>query len=90
MDEQPMTFEEFRKSFYYGSHADMQFKFLARMDDEPAADTVAEVPARVGEALDTGDLSGVRDAVHQAQVAAYQVDDTPTVDDAPFTRCRPA
>jgi hypothetical protein len=85
MDEQPMTFEEFRKSFYYGSHADMQFKFLARMDDEPAADTVAEVLARVGEALDTGDLSGVRDAVYQAQVAAYQADDAATLDDAPFT-----
>ena len=40
---------------------------------------------RVGEALDTGDLTGVRDAVYAAQVAAYRGDDTPTVDDAPFT-----
>lgn len=84
-DEQPMCFAGFRKSFYYGSHADMQFKFLAAMDDAVAADTVAAVLARVGEALDTGDLSGVRDAVYAAQVTAYQADATPTVDDAPFT-----
>jgi hypothetical protein len=83
--DEAMRFEEFRKSFYYGSHADMQFKFLAAMDDEAAADTLAEVLARVGEALDTGDLTGVRDAVHAAQVTAYAGDDTPTVDDAPFT-----
>lgn len=83
--DEPMTFQEFRKSFYYGSHADMQFKFLARMDDHAAGDALARVLAEIGEALDTGDLSGVRDAVHTAQVSAYQGDDTPVVDDAPFT-----
>ena len=59
-----MTFEDFRKEFYYGRYADMQFKFLARMDDEPAADTVATVLDRLGEALDTGDLGAVRQAVY--------------------------
>ena len=83
--EERMSFAEFRKSFYYGTHADMQFKFLARMDDRAAADAVAEVLARVGEALDTGDLTGVRDAIYAAQLAAYRDDDTPVVDDAPFT-----
>jgi D-proline reductase (dithiol) PrdB len=82
--EERMSFEEFRKSFYYGAHADMQFKFLARMGDRAAADAVAEVLARVGEAVDTGDLTGVRDAVYAAQVAAYGDDDTSAVDDAPF------
>ena len=80
-----MTFEDFRKEFYYGRYADMQFKFLARMDDEPAADTVAAVFARLGEALDTGDLEPVRQAVYEAQVAAYAGDGSPTVEDAPFT-----
>lgn len=83
--ERPTSFEKFRKSFYYGHHADMQFKFLAAMDDDAAADVVAEVLARVGEALDTGDLTGVRDTVYAAQVAAYQAADVPVVDDAPFT-----
>jgi hypothetical protein len=83
-----MSFEAFRKSFYYGSHADMQFKFLAGMDDKAAADAVAAVLARVGEALDTGDLTGVRDAVYAAQVTAYQSADDPVVEDAPFTPLR--
>jgi hypothetical protein len=85
VDEGPMTFEDFRKTFYYGRYSDMQFKFLARMGDEPAADAVATVLARLGEALDTGDLAPVREAVYEAQVAAYAEDKAPTVDDAPFT-----
>jgi hypothetical protein len=79
-----MTFEDFRKSFYYGRYSDMQFKFLARMDDEPAAEALAGVLARLGEALDTGDLAAVGQAVYEAQVAAYAEDGAPTVDDAPF------
>ena len=84
MDEHPATFEDFRKAFYYGRYSDMQFKFLARMDDESAADAVAGVLARLGEALDTGDLAPVGQAVYEAQVAAYAEDSAPTVDDAPF------
>jgi hypothetical protein len=85
VDEASMTFEDFRKAFYYGRYSDMQFKFLARMDDEPAADAVAAVFDRLGEALDTGDLAPVRQAVFEAQVAAYAGDSSPTVDDAPFS-----
>jgi D-proline reductase (dithiol) PrdB len=81
---QPMTFEEFRESFYYGDHVDMQFKFLASMPDDKAADALADIFGRLGEAFDTGDFSAVRDAVYAAQVGAYAGDDTPTVADAPF------
>lgn len=80
-----MSFASFRESFYYGEHVDMQAKFLAAMDDAQAAGAVAEVLARLGEAFDTGDLGPVRDAVFDAQVAAYRKDDAPTVADAPFT-----
>lgn len=68
---QPTTFEQFRQSFYYGTHADMQFKFLARMSDEAAADAIAQVLAAVGETLDTGDLDTLRDVVYQAQLRGY-------------------
>lgn len=85
MDDAAMTFASFRKSFYYGERADLQAKFLASMSDEQAADAIAEVLARLGEAVDTGDLGPVRDAVYTAQVAAYSEDDAPTVPDAPFT-----
>lgn len=80
-----LSFESFRKSFYYGEHSDMQAKFLAAMSDEQAADAVAEVLARLGDAFDTGDLGPVRDAVYAAQVQAYRQDDSATVADAPFT-----
>lgn len=81
-----MSFEDFRNSFYYGDHADMQFKFLARMSDDAGADAVAQILARLGEAFDTGDLEPVREAVYEAQVDAYAGDDTPTVSEAPFAR----
>lgn len=83
-----MTFADFRKSFYYGEHADMQFKFLAAMDDASAAAGLALVLSRLGEAFDTGDLAPVRDAVYAAQLAAYAKDDSPAVADAPFTPVR--
>ncbi len=47
MAEEPMTFEDFRQAFFYGRHADLQFEFLARMNDESAADAVAAVLARL-------------------------------------------
>lgn len=80
-----MQFEEFRQSFYYGTHSDMQFKFLKSMADEQAADVIAEILRRLGAAFDTGDYGPVRDAVYAAQVTAYEKDDSPTVPDAPFT-----
>lgn len=83
-----MTFDAFRRSFFYGEHADMQFKFLASMSDEQAAGAVAAILHRLGDSFDTGDLGPVRDAVHAAQVDAYAGDDSPTVSDAPFTPLR--
>ncbi len=85
MDQPPMTFEQFRKAFHYGRYADMQFKFLAKLGDDRAAEALSQVLARLGEAFDTGDFTPVREAVYRAQLAAYSGDDTPEVDDAPFT-----
>jgi hypothetical protein len=66
------SFEDFRRSFYYGEHVDMQFKYLAGMTDEAAADAIAAVLAAVGETLDTGDLDGLREVAYRAQVAGYR------------------
>jgi hypothetical protein len=84
--EEPLTFEAFRRSFYYGSHADMQFKFLARMADAEAADVVADLLSALGEAFDTGDLEAVRRVAYEAQVRGYAPGEAtaPEVDDAPF------
>lgn len=80
-----LAFRTFRESFYYGDHADMQFKFLAKLDDDEAADLVAEILAGLGDAFDTGELAPLRDLVQRAQAGAYAGDATPQVEDAPFT-----
>ncbi len=64
MVDEPMSFERFRRSFYYGEHSDMQAKFLAAMTDEQAAGALADVLAGLGEAFDTGNLEPVRNAVY--------------------------
>lgn len=81
-----MSFEAFRRSFYYGARVDMQFKYLARMSDEGAADAVARLLRELGEAFDTGDWDRVRQAAYEAQVAGYLPAGPvePEVETAPF------
>ncbi len=83
--DEALSMRDLRESFYYGEHADMQYKFLAKMSDTHAGDLLAGILHDVGAALDTGDLTAVHDRILQAQAAAYADDDTPQVDDAPFT-----
>ena len=85
--DEPMTMAAFRKSFYYGEHADMQFKYLAELDDAQAADAIAEVLTTVGEVVDTGDLDALRSRLVELQVAGYAPSEPvePSVADAPFT-----
>lgn len=82
-----MTFEEFRQSFYYGDRVDMQFKYLARISDREAADTIAALLRKLGEAFDTDDLDELRRLAFEAQVAAYTPPEPPEpeVEEAPFT-----
>lgn len=89
-DEPRMTFEDFRRSFYYGARADMQFKYLASMTDTDAADAIARILRLVGEALDTGDWQRVQQAAFEAQVAGYRsaTPVEPEFDWAPFQPLR--
>ncbi len=86
--DQPMTVEEFRRSFYYGSRTDLRFKFLASLPDDAAADAVARILHTVGEACDTGDWEAVRLAVIAEQDAAYAPKTLveAVVEDVPFAR----
>lgn len=83
-----MSFEDFRRSVYYGSRSDMQFKYLVGMSDEAAADAVADILGAVGEVLDTGDLERLREVTYRHQAGAYAQQVEPEVDDAPFTVMR--
>ena len=83
---QPLTMRAFRRSFYYGDHTDVQFKYLANLDDEDAADAIATVLATVGEVVDTGDLELLRERLYELQRSAYSPAEPaePQVEDAPF------
>lgn len=86
-DGAPMTFEAFRRSFSYGSRTDMQFKYLASMGDEDAADAIARLLEAVGAAFDTGDWEHVREVAFETQVSVYRRPDVePEVETAPFQR----
>jgi hypothetical protein len=65
------SFEDFRRSFSYGSRNDLNFKFFKNLDDDAAADLLQELLALVGESYDTGDLGPLINAAYQAQVSGY-------------------
>lgn len=80
-----LTLRAFLESFFYGDHADMQFKFLPKMSDTSAADLIAGILHDLGTAFDTGDIGPVSERIRRGQAAAYADDPAPQVDDAPFT-----
>jgi D-proline reductase (dithiol) PrdB len=82
------SFEEFKSSFSYGSRSDLSFKFLKHLDDADAAEFFRQILREVGDAYDTGDVTGLIDIAYEAQIAGYAPDpDEPypyTYDDRPF------
>jgi hypothetical protein len=54
------TFEDFKKSFKYGSRNDLHFKFLAGMSDEDAAEFLRVLLETLGDAFDAGGPGGAR------------------------------
>ncbi len=83
------SFEEFRKSFSYGSRSDLNFKFLKGMSDEEASEFFRHLLDRLGDAYDTGDLAPLIQLAYEAQIQAYapKPGSPPsryTYDDGPF------
>jgi D-proline reductase (dithiol) PrdB len=84
------TFDEFRRSFSYGSRNNLNFKFMKSMSDADAADFLATVLLQLGDAYDTGDVTSMIDTAIEAQIAGYapkQADMPPMFefDNGPFT-----
>lgn len=84
------TFEEFRRSFSYGSRNDLNFKFLKSATDEEAGEFFRVLLDELGEAYDTGRIEVLIQTAIDAQAAAYapKPDATPAkhdYDDGPFT-----
>ncbi len=65
------SFEDFRKSFSYGSRNDLSFKFLSLMSDEDAGEFLRRLLWRLGDAYDSGDPGPLLELARETQEAAY-------------------
>jgi hypothetical protein len=81
----PESFEEFKKSFSYGSRTDLNFKFLAKLSDDQAAGFFQNLLWKLGDAFDDGNFAEIVEHVCEWQEKAYGGEDKKfTYDDGPF------
>ncbi|HEX2028955.1 MAG TPA: glycine/sarcosine/betaine reductase selenoprotein B family protein [Nitriliruptorales bacterium] len=78
------TFEQFRRSFHYGSRSDLHFKFLARLSDADGAEFLRQLLVKLGDVFDTGEYDAVRELVFDWQVRAYDREPKYRYDSGPF------
>ena len=82
----PESFEDFKKSFSYGSRTDLNFKFLAKLSDDQAAKFFQDLLWKIGDAFDDGNFTDIAEHVCEWQKRAYfSADKKFTYDDGPFT-----
>ena len=82
----PESFEDFKKSFSYGSRTDLNFKFLANLADDQAANFLQDLLWKLGDAFDDGNFARIVEHVCAWQTQAYfSTDKKFTYDDGPFT-----
>lgn len=65
------TFEEFRRSFSYGSRSNMNFKFLKSLPDEDAAEFLRRLLEELGDAYDHGNLDPLIQLAVDWQIRGY-------------------
>lgn len=78
------TFEEFRKSFFYGSRSDMNFKFMDHMDDEEASAFLQKLFHKIINSLDANDPHLLKETLLEGQVAGYLRQKNFDYDEGPF------
>lgn len=84
------SFTEFKRSFFYGSRADLNFKFLKDLSDAEAGQFFQELLYKLGDTVDDGDLSRVADHVFAWQAKAYAGASNWRYPDGSFTPlCKP-
>ena len=84
MDKDSHTMEDFKKSFFYGSRSDLNFKFLSTVSDEKAEDFIQELFKTIVKGYDTGEFKETYECVINAQTEAYSEDVKISYDEGPF------
>lgn len=79
------SFEEFKKSFSYGSRTDLNFKFLKSLNDEDAADFFQTFLWKVGDCLNDGRWGRLYEHVRSWQKRVYDKSGKFTYEQGPFT-----
>ena len=65
------TFEEFRRSFSYGSRSNLNFKFMKSMSDDVASAFLTDILRQLSDAYDTGDVTPMVETAISAQISGY-------------------
>jgi hypothetical protein len=79
------TFTDFKRSFFYGTRTDLNFKFLKDLTDAEVAQFFQDLLHKLADTLDDGDLTRVADHVFTAQAKAYAGAGNWRYPDGPFT-----
>ena len=79
------TIENFKKSFFYGSRSDLNFKFLSTLSDEEAGDFFQKLLRNISKAYDLGTSEDLFDFIFKAQKDSYSKEVKFSYEDGPFT-----
>ena len=82
------SFEEFKKSFAYGSRSDLGFKFLSNLSDQDAGTFFQDLLWKLGDAFDDGRFDRIVEHAYEWQVHAYAAAGQWAYEDGPFTPLR--
>lgn len=80
----PTSFEAFKKSFFYGSRSDMNFKFLAHLEDAAVGEFIQGLFWTLGDAFNDGDFKRVVQHVFRWQQRGYENEARYTYEAGPF------
>ena len=82
------SFEQFKKSFSYGSRNDLNFKFLAGLSDGEAAHFLQDLLWKLGDTIDDQQWERIIDHVIEGQIRGYSGPARYSYDDGPFANLR--
>ena len=82
---QPESFGDFINSLNYGKRTDLNFKFLAKLDPEQAAQFIQGLLWNLGDSFIEGNLKKTMKHVYDGQIEAYNKTGKWIYDDGPFT-----